>query len=308
MGCSVARGHTTAPHLSDVLTTHQGSDLAANDLAPEQVKYPLAVWVSTLSGESLAKVDMTCSSTGRDLVQRIIAVAGIESSLGLDLVHGGKTIDLDSSLAELGFQSSSPNRVTALFNESPTFEFEVLANDHVHGPRERGMYFHFAREAIAGLEPKATLRGSLVNTRTGESGEAVLWGNANGGSFGDAHGRFDPFSERRSGQFHVGDVLRFSRKRKSSHKIRVLADDHAHGPAERGKYFHFSRDDVEALGHEHFLLGQITNARSGERCRAILWGRANGGSEGDAHGRFDPPSRTRIGQFQRGDELHFEVG
>lgn len=281
--------------------------MIANEIAVEQVESPLVISVSSLSGEILANVELSCSSTVKDLMQQLIEVAGINRSLGLHLVHGGKVLDLDSSLAELGVQSSSPIHVTALFNDCPTFEFEVLADNHVHGPRERGMYFHFAREAVSGLEPKATLHGSLVNTRTGESGDAVLWGNANGGSSGDAHGRFAPGSAKRSGQFQIGDVLRFIRNRKSIHMIRVLADDHAHGPTKRGMYFHFSRNDVEALGHGQTLLGQITNTRSGESGTAILWGSANGGTEGDAHGRFEARLKTRIGQFQLGDMLHFEV-
>jgi len=274
----------------------------------EQRETPFVISVSKLSGESLAELELDGSSTVRDLKQEVMEATGINRSFGVQLVHGEKVLTaLDDSLAQLGFEPGVLAHVSAVVDECPTFEFKVLADGHKHGPREKGMYFHFAREAVVGLDEKATMKGSLVNSRTGEKGAVVLWGNANGGSSGDAHGRFDPLSARRFGQFQVGDVLRFTRRRKSSHEITVLADDHAHGPAETGMYFHFSRADVEVLGKSQSLQGKVTNDRTGESGEAILWARANGGSEGDAHGRFHPPSKRRVGQFQRGDVLQFEV-
>eukprot|EP00927_Polykrikos_kofoidii_P056084 TRINITY_DN50269_c0_g1_i1.p1 TRINITY_DN50269_c0_g1~~TRINITY_DN50269_c0_g1_i1.p1 ORF type:complete len:208 (+),score=32.93 TRINITY_DN50269_c0_g1_i1:81-704(+) len=175
-------------------------------------EFLLDIVVSKLSGEPLANVESFGSSTVWDLTQLISEVAGIDGGFcGVQLLHGDKTMDLDTSLAEAGFQPGTPVHLIAILDEYPTFEITVLADDHVHGPLEKSMFFHFAREAVVGLEKEGVMLGNLVNSRTGERGDATLWGRANGGSFGDAHGRFGPCSARRFGQFQPGDLLFFTK-------------------------------------------------------------------------------------------------
>ena len=61
---------------------------------------------------------------------------------------------------------------------------------------------------VHGLKVKGELKFKAVNSRTGVQGEVVVWGSPNGGSVGDAHGRFNSNPVRpTSGQWRTGDVL-----------------------------------------------------------------------------------------------------
>mmetsp|Transcript_83334 Transcript_83334/g.193632 ORF Transcript_83334/g.193632 Transcript_83334/m.193632 type:complete len:283 (-) Transcript_83334:141-989(-) len=273
------------------------------DLAAEP-EATLRVAVTKLSGEPMVEVRLPRSSTVADLQQQIFEHAGLDKSLGLQLVHGDGIMDLDSELTGLGFQPGILAEVFALVNERPTFDIHVLANNHRDGAV--GRYFHFHRESVSSLEWRGILRGDLKNQRSGERGKVVLWGQPNGGSRGDAHGRFDPGGRVGQFQFQVGDMLRFTQRPKSCDVIHVLADDHAHGPSVRGKYFHFQRSNVPWLEHDMTLTGHLVNQRTGDKGLAILWGKPNRGSAGNAHGRFDPLPQARPTQFRVGDELQFE--
>ena len=82
----------------------------------------------------------------------------------------------------------------------------ILSSDHKSG--RMGVYFNFDRKEIKGLKHKQTLRFFAFNTRTNQAGRVVVWGNPNGGSIGDAHGRFDnnPVAPKND-QWKVGDSL-----------------------------------------------------------------------------------------------------
>lgn len=92
----------------------------------------------------------------------------------------------------------------------------VLAIDHAQGASKLGQYFHFARTDLAGLLPASSNTADGVNgdsalkcmvslERTGQSFMVQLWGNANGGTRGDAHGR--ALHGAKPGTFQVGDRL-----------------------------------------------------------------------------------------------------
>ena len=78
--------------------------------------------------------------------------------------------------------------------------------DHLSGLV--GEYFNFMRQSIPRLEVGGTLYLRGTNIRTGVSGEVVVWGATNGGTLGDAHGRFNMNPVDPSpGQWMTGDVL-----------------------------------------------------------------------------------------------------
>ena len=82
----------------------------------------------------------------------------------------------------------------------------ILSVDHKSGLE--GQYFNFMRRFIPGLEVKGEMKFHAYNSRTGECGKVVVWGSPNGGSSGDAHGRFDnaPVAAK-PGQWKKGDKL-----------------------------------------------------------------------------------------------------
>merc|ERR1719447_406030 len=80
----------------------------------------------------------------------------------------------------------------------------ILSVDHKSG--RSGLYFNFNRHQIKGLYPGKTFKFFAFNTRTNQAGRVVVWGQSNGGSIGDAHGRFDsdPVSPKVD-QWKIGD-------------------------------------------------------------------------------------------------------
>ena len=82
----------------------------------------------------------------------------------------------------------------------------VLSTDHRSGTA--GQYFNFKRQSISGLTVYGEMKIDAYNSRTGECGQVVLWGRPNGGSEGDAHGRFNskPVAPK-AGQWRVGDMV-----------------------------------------------------------------------------------------------------
>ena len=80
--------------------------------------------------------------------------------------------------------------------------------DHAFGPSHIGQYFNFDRTKIRNLGVGQELKFLAYNTRTSLVGEVVVWGQANGGSLGDAHGRFNNRNVApKPGQWKTGDKL-----------------------------------------------------------------------------------------------------
>jgi len=88
------------------------------------------------------------------------------------------------------------------------YSVEITSVDHKFGSSYLGQYFNFNRQAVSGLSVGATLKFKAFNPRTGDYGEVVVWGTPNGGSTGNAHGRFNngPLAAK-PGQWKTGDRL-----------------------------------------------------------------------------------------------------
>lgn len=87
---------------------------------------------------------------------------------------------------------------------------DVTSVDHAHGPL--GKYFNFDRTSVQAIATGEASKSNstvlrMTNTRTGASGDVIVWGCSNGGSDGTAHGRWHPPSAAAAGQWQVGDVL-----------------------------------------------------------------------------------------------------
>ena len=168
------------------------------------------------------------------------------------------------------------------------------------------------------------------------TGEIVVWGGANGGSTGDAHGRFTGRPVKPApGQFNVGDVLRTACKKHhachangqqckgrphekcveagggryecrchagyTNHHIQILSVDHSSGKV--GQYFNFNGSTL-ALRPRATMYLKVSNPRTNAKGEVVVWGvDGNGRSRpGDAHGRFTGnPIRPAPGQWQEGD-------
>jgi aspartate 1-decarboxylase len=185
-------------------------------------------------------------------------------------------------------------RQRALFNTSG--EFTVLSNDHASGLI--GQYFNFSVDVVNAVLGRSLVDGEelkVENRRTGQTGLAVLWTRANGGSIGDGHGRW--VSGAAPGQWEVGDVL-------TVRSFTVLSNDHASGLV--GQYFNFDVDVVSAALGRVLVNGEelnVQNLRTGETKTAVFWTHANGGSAGDGHGRW--VSGAAPGQWEVGDLVAF---
>ena len=78
--------------------------------------------------------------------------------------------------------------------------------DHKSG--KTGQYFNFDRKYIKALKKNGILKFQAYNLRTGQIGDVIVWGSANGGSIGDSHGRFhNNRIAPMPGQWQKGDRL-----------------------------------------------------------------------------------------------------
>ena len=89
-----------------------------------------------------------------------------------------------------------------------TCEISILSVDHSFGASHTGQYFNFNRKNVNNLGAGQTLKFLAYNLRTGKIGEVIVWGQKNGGSVGDSHGRFNYKKVAPApGQWQTGDKL-----------------------------------------------------------------------------------------------------
>ncbi|XP_066919851.1 uncharacterized protein [Clytia hemisphaerica] len=82
----------------------------------------------------------------------------------------------------------------------------IVSVDHKSG--KTGQYFNFDRKYIKELSNNGNLTFQAYNLRTGQIGEVIVWGSANGGTTGDSHGRFNSNKVApMPGQWRKGDRL-----------------------------------------------------------------------------------------------------
>merc|ERR1719410_1722167 len=94
---------------------------------------------------------------------------------------------------------------TALFNEEePSCSIDVLSVDHKFGPSVVGKYFNFDKDALDTILGRTDWSNERLGT---DKGTVVVWRNPNGGSVGDAHGRFDKSAKK--GDWSVDDEITF---------------------------------------------------------------------------------------------------
>ena len=65
--------------------------------------------------------------------------------------------------------------------------------------------------------------------------------------------------------------------------IHVLSVNHKHGTRDKGKYFHFNKNNLK-LNEKNTMT--IQNLRTMNKKEVVIWNFANGGTHGDSHGRY----------------------
>eukprot|EP00111_Clytia_hemisphaerica_P009990 TCONS_00029229-protein len=185
----------------------------------------------------------------------------------------------------------------------------VLSSDHKGGKSVIGKYFNIERKRIRGLRYRGVKRFVAYNFRLGLIGEVVVWGNKNGGSKGDAHGRFSNRGNvtARPGQWQPMDcsICANLHNSNSSCSIDVLGTAHGRASYSDGRFFNFNRAQVTGLGRDGRIQFLAYNPRNSLLGYVYVYGRASGGGIGDAHGWFNSHGgigRTR-GQWQVGDKM-----
>ncbi|MEM8774743.1 MAG: hypothetical protein AAGF53_06890 [Pseudomonadota bacterium] len=88
--------------------------------------------------------------------------------------------------------SVSANQVSEIIDSFPIRAVNILSNDHKSG--KTGEFFNFQAaemDAAAGRVDWHCLTLTSLNSRTGYLGTVIAWRANNGGSNGDAHGRYE---------------------------------------------------------------------------------------------------------------------
>ena len=83
---------------------------------------------------------------------------------------------------------------------------KITSIDHKNNNKDNhgiGKWFHFYQASIKDFDD--TVYVNVMNSRTEVYAQVVLWPEPNGGSIGDAHGRFS--SQASAGDWEVGDKL-----------------------------------------------------------------------------------------------------
>jgi len=165
----------------------------------------------------------------------------------------------------------------------------------VTGMNRNGAYFNFDYKQVDALLGRTDWHNEKFDAN---GRKIVLWRDPkiHGGS-----GRYDPYESRRNGDWKTGDTIQLEGVCSRQCTIDVLSTDHRH--TNGGKYFNF---DITALDA---ILGRTTwhgeKLKVGNDKTVIVWRNPNGGSKGDAHGRYDPFSTAKDGDWAVGDQITF---
>jgi len=81
---------------------------------------------------------------------------------------------------------------------------DVLSVDHKFGPSVMGKYFNFDKSVLDMILGRTDWSNERFDV---DKGTVVVWRNPNGGSVGDAHGRFD--TSAKAYDWEVGDKITF---------------------------------------------------------------------------------------------------
>merc|ERR1719411_1893645 len=177
---------------------------------------------------------------------------------------------------------------------------DVLSVDHKE--KAKGTYFNFDKKQLDAILGTTSWSGDKLKASNGRlrlvvsngrfwvsrqfGEEVVVWREANGGSKGDAHGRWDV--DPKAGQFQVGQKVTFTDC--TAAKLCTLQVLSTHGPeGGEGKYFNFDKSALDAILGRSDWDNEELEVGSGKTVQ--VW-RTKKGSKGDAHGRYDPFDST----------------
>merc|ERR1712048_228810 len=111
-------------------------------------------------------------------------------------------------------------------------------------------------------------------------------------------------SNKRSGEFNLGNATLSNIKIISFNKqcdLDVLSVDHKSGV--EGKYFNFDKKQLdEILGRTDWSNERLEVSNGKE---VVVWRNPNGGSKGDAPGRWDPYGSAKENDWSVGDQVTF---
>lgn len=91
----------------------------------------------------------------------------------------------------------------------------------------------------------------------------------------------------------------FDKYIKNSCSVNVLSIDHESGV--EGKYFNFDKAELDAILGRDDWSNERLEVSNGKK--VVVWRNSNGGSKGDAHGRWD--KNPKAGQFWIGQKVFF---
>ncbi len=252
-------------------------EVTADAPAPERKPFPW--WIVAVAG-------------GAVLLIGIIVTVVVLTSGG----DGGGESEVAETPAPAPAAAAAPGEAAPLV---------VQSIEHANG--SVGAYFHFTAADLDEILGRSDWAGKThplgVRSGGGDVVPVVMWRSPNGGSSGDAHGR--KADGAKNGDWTKGQELTFGESPAlAQHPIEVLSNDHSSGKT--GQYFNFDVAEVDkAVGHDQWArrVFTIRQARTGKSSAAVLWRNANGGSQGDGHGRWvDGPAP---GQWKAGET--FEI-
>lgn len=131
--------------------------------------------------------------------------------------RAARDLALSAQQAAQGYQDQAKQAVEAIqahresiASEVFFYPIEVLSVDHsVNG---LGRHFNFNADEVDALLGRTNWNEhtfAAMNSRTGKVGLVILWRHENGGSFGTAHGRFEPWGASADGEWEIGDRVLF---------------------------------------------------------------------------------------------------
>jgi len=113
-----------------------------------------------------------------------------------------------ASIPGINFDFSQPFILTSVGDctEAKVCTLQVLSIDHEH--YGDGMYFHFDKSALDAILGRSDWHNEKLEIGNGQA--VRVWRNPKGGSEGDAHGRIEPFANKKSTDWSIGDQITFA--------------------------------------------------------------------------------------------------
>eukprot|EP00322_Chrysochromulina_rotalis_P001167 CAMPEP_0115828276 /NCGR_PEP_ID=MMETSP0287-20121206/487_1 /TAXON_ID=412157 /ORGANISM="Chrysochromulina rotalis, Strain UIO044" /LENGTH=527 /DNA_ID=CAMNT_0003281481 /DNA_START=1 /DNA_END=1584 /DNA_ORIENTATION=- len=160
-----------------------------------------------------------------------------------------------------------------------------------------------------------------VQLRTGRDQLVRLWSH-NTSDYGNVHGRWEPATDSRIGDWELDDEIIFVRqaaeRKAAKGEVRVLSIDFVRAnrpsPLEKGRYFSLESSQVETVIGRQLVSGEthrVVQLRTGREQLVRLWAPHKRGvtsdylTVGDVQGRWEPSSAANPGDWHAGDAVVF---